>query len=563
MPHYTPLIATIVFALVLACAAGALALRLKLSPIVGYLIAGVAVGPFTPGFVADQALAAELSEIGVILLMFGVGLHFSLGDLLAVRAIAIPGAAVQITIATLLGMLLAWLIGWPIGEGLVFGLALSTASTVVLLRALESRRLIETTRGRIAVGWLIVEDLAMVLTLVLLPPLAALLGGTPAAGHAGENLYAALGLTFAKVAAFIALMLIVGRRAIPWLLERLAGFGSREIFTLTVLAIALGVAYASARLFDVSFALGAFFAGMVLNESKLSHEAAEQSLPFRDAFAVLFFVSVGMLFDPAIVLRHPLALLATLAIIVVGKSIAALAIVRLFGRPSDVGLTIAASLAQIGEFSFILAGLGADLGLLGKEGRDLILAGAILSICLNPLLFTALDGWFARRAGKGARPAREELPAGPPLPFAGHIVLVGFGRVGSRVGRALHEAGHALALIESDRDLLDEARSLGIAGLLGNASAQDTLAAANIGGARAVVIAIPQTIESGQIIEHARAQNSGIAVLARAHSDRDVDYLLAHGADLAIMGEREIARSLCESVESLTTKLARLAANPA
>jgi CPA2 family monovalent cation:H+ antiporter-2 len=563
MPHYTPLIATIVFALVLACAAGALALRLKLSPIVGYLIAGVAVGPFTPGFVADQALAAELSEIGVILLMFGVGLHFSLGDLLAVRAIAIPGAAVQITIATLLGMLLAWLIGWPIGEGLVFGLALSTASTVVLLRALESRRLIETTRGRIAVGWLIVEDLAMVLTLVLLPPLAALLGGTPAAGHAGENLYAALGLTFAKVAAFIALMLIVGRRAIPWLLERLAGFGSREIFTLTVLAIALGVAYASARLFDVSFALGAFFAGMVLNESKLSHEAAEQSLPFRDAFAVLFFVSVGMLFDPAIVLRHPLALLATLAIIVVGKSIAALAIVRLFGRPSDVGLTIAASLAQIGEFSFILAGLGADLGLLGKEGRDLILAGAILSICLNPLLFTALDGWFARRAGKGARPAREELPAGPPLPLAGHIVLVGFGRVGSRVGRALHEAGHALALIESDRDLLDEARALGIAGLLGNASAQDTLAAANIGGARAVVIAIPQTIEAGQIIEHARAQNSGIAVLARAHSDRDVDYLLAHGADLAIMGEREIARSLCESVESLTTKLARLATNPA
>jgi CPA2 family monovalent cation:H+ antiporter-2 len=564
MPHYTPLIATIVFAFVLACASGALALRLKLSPIVGYLIAGVAVGPFTPGFVADQALAAELSEIGVILLMFGVGLHFSLGDLLAVRAIAIPGAAVQIAIATLLGMLLAWLLGWPFGEGLVFGLALSTASTVVLLRALESRRLIETTRGRIAVGWLIVEDLAMVLTLVLLPPLAALLGGTPAAGHADDNLYVALGLTFAKVAAFIALMLIVGRRAIPWLLERLAGFGSREIFTLTVLAIALGVAYASARLFDVSFALGAFFAGMVLNESKLSHEAAEQSLPFRDAFAVLFFVSVGMLFDPAVVLSHPFAMLATLAIIVVGKSAAALAIVRLFGRPFDVGLTIAASLAQIGEFSFILAGLGADLGLLGKEGRDLILAGAILSICLNPLLFAALDRWFARRAEKGVvTPAREEMPAGPPLPSAGHIVLVGFGRVGSRVGRTLHEAGHALALIESDRDLLDEARALGIPGVLGNAAARDTLNAAHIGGARAVLIAIPQTIEAGQIIEHARASNPGLAVLARAHSDRDVDYLLAHGADLAIMGEREIARSLCESVESLTTKLARLAANPA
>jgi K+:H+ antiporter len=565
MSHYTPLIATIVFALVLAYAAGGLALRFKLSPIVGYLVAGVAVGPFTPGFVADQPLAAELSEIGVILLMFGVGLHFSLGDLLAVKAIAIPGAAVQIAIATVLGLALSWLLGWPIGEGLVFGLALSVASTVVLLRALEERRLLETNRGRIAVGWLVVEDLAMVLVLVLLPPLAGVLGGSADAAHGGgANIYLTLGITLAKVAGFVAFMLIVGRRAIPWLLERTASMGSRELFTLAVLAIALGVAYASARLFDVSFALGAFFAGMVLNESKLSHQAAQESLPFRDAFAVLFFVSVGMLFDPAILVRAPLAVIATLAIIVVGKSLAALAIVRAFGRPFDVGLTIAVSLAQIGEFSFILAGLGIELGLLTTDARDLVLAGAILSICLNPVMFAALDRWQVRRDEKDARsavaPPVEDAPPGPPVPESGHIVLVGFGRVGSRVGRTLHDAGQAIALIESDRELLDQARALGIAAVSGNAAAIGTLEAANVAGARAVLIAIPQTIEAGQIIEHARALNPGLAVLARAHSDREVDYLLAHGADAAIMGEREIARSMCESVESLTSKLARLAA---
>ncbi len=560
MPHYTPLIATIVFALVLAYAAGALALKLRLAPIVGYLLAGVAVGPFTPGFVADQPLAAELSEIGVILLMFGVGLHFSLGDLLAVKRIAIPGAAVQTAIATLLGMALAWLLGWPVGAGLVFGLALSVASTVVLLRALEARHLVETRRGRIAVGWLIVEDLAMVLVLVLLPPLAGMLGGTTDLAHSGGSVYATLGLTLAKVAAFIALMLVVGRRAIPWLLERTARLGSRELFTLAVLAIALGVAYASARLFDVSFALGAFFAGMVLKESPLSHEAAEQSLPFRDAFAVLFFVSVGMLFDPTILVREPLPVLATLAIIVVGKSLAALAIVRAFGRPLDVGLTIAVSLAQIGEFSFILAGLGMELGLLPKEGHDLILAGAILSIFMNPILFAGLDRWQARRnaqAPAAALPIDDEEAPGPPLPAADHVVLIGFGRVGSRVGVALHEAGRAIALIESDRESLDAARAIGIAGLLGNASSEDSLVAANIGTACAVLVAIPQTIEAGQIIEHARALKPDIAVVARAHSDRDIEYLLAHGADAAIMGEREVARGMFDAVETLAAYLVR------
>jgi CPA2 family monovalent cation:H+ antiporter-2 len=558
MTHDTPLIATLVSALVLAYIAGMLAQRLRLSPLVGYLVAGIVIGPFTPGIVADQAIAPELSELGVILLMFGVGLHFSLGDLLAVKNIAIPGAIVQIAIATVLGLLLSWLLGWSFGAGLVFGLALSVASTVVLLRALEERRLLESSRGRIAIGWLIVEDLAMVLVLVLLPALAGLLGGTVDAAHADVGVFAALAITLGKVAAFVALMLIVGRRVIPWLLERTAGVGSRELFTLAVLAIALGVAFASARLFDVSFALGAFFAGMVLNESKLSHQAAEESLPFRDAFAVLFFVSVGMLFDPAILIRQPLPLVGVFLIIVVGKSLAALLIVRISGRSLDVGLTIAASLAQIGEFSFILAGLGVELGLLPKDGRDLILAGAILSIIANPLLFVALDRWQARREAAAAMDApADDAAVGPPLPLQGHIVLVGFGRVGALVGRSLHDSGHALALIESSRDRLEQARALGIAGVRANAAAEDALVEAHAAGARAILVAIPQTFEAGQIIQHARALNPGIAVLARAHSDDEVAYLLGCGADAAIMGEREIARSMCESVDGLTRYFSR------
>jgi CPA2 family monovalent cation:H+ antiporter-2 len=380
------LIATIVAALVLAFAFGTVAQRLRVPPLVGYLLAGVAVGPFTPGYVADQPLAAQLAEIGVILLMFGVGLHFSFKELLSVRNIAVPGAIVQIAVATLLGMALAWSLDWPLVSGLVFGLALSTASTVVLLRAVQERRLVQTQRGRIAVGWLIVEDLAMVLTLVLLPGIADALGSeTSVDTESGFGLFGVVALTFGKVAAFIALMLIVGRRVIPWLLHYVAYTGSRELFRLAVLAIALGVAFGAATLFDVSFALGAFFAGMILSESELSQQAAEESLPLRDAFAVIFFVSVGMLFDPMVVVENPLPLLGTLAIILVGKSLAALLIVRAFGYPMTTALTISASLAQIGEFSFILAGLGVALGLMPEDGRDLILAGAILSIVLNPL----------------------------------------------------------------------------------------------------------------------------------------------------------------------------------
>ncbi len=562
MPHHTPLIAMLVGGIVLAFVFGMIAQRLRLSPLFGYLVAGVVVGPFTPGFVADMGLAHELSEIGVILLMFGVGLHFSLGDLLSVRKIAIPGALAQIAIATGLGMLLAWALGWTWGAGLVFGICLSVASTVVLLRALEERRLLETNRGRIAIGWLIVEDLVTVLVLVMLPAVAGLLGGKVEEGVSTDtaSILKALAWTLAKVSVFIVLMFAVGRRVIPWLLERTAAIGSRELFTLAVLAIALGVAYMSAALFDVSFALGAFLAGVVLNESKLSHEAANDSLPMRDAFAVLFFVSVGMLFDPKIIIEQPLAILATFLIITVGKSLGALFIVRAFGHPIQTSLTIATALAQIGEFSFILAALGVSLGLLSEEGRNLILASALLSIIVNPMLFVALDRWIARREAQQDAAAKEGVPAPVDddflpdralIPPADHIVLIGFGRVGSRVGRALHEKGLPLVLVESDRDDCVEARKLGIPCILGNAVSPGVLADANLAHARALLVAIPQTLEAGPIIKQAREVNPGIAILARAHSDDEVAYLLKAGADATIMGESEIARSMCDSVESL------------
>jgi CPA2 family monovalent cation:H+ antiporter-2 len=406
MPHHTPLIATIVGGLVLAFILGAVAHRMRISPLVGYLLAGVLVGPSTPGFVADPALAQDLAEIGVILLMFGVGLHFSLADLLSVRFIAVPGALVQIAFATALGMGLAWSLGWALGADLVFGLALSVASTVVLLRALQERRLVETAQGRIAV--------------VLLPPVAGLLGGAAETGGVVDpgEIVRTLGITLAKVAAFVALMLLIGRQVVPRILHYVAHTGSRELFRLAVLSLALGVAYGAAELFGVSFALGAFFAGMVLAESELSHRAAEESLPLRDAFAVLFFVSVGMLFDPTILFRAAGPLIAALLIVTLGKSAAALLIVLAFRHPLRTALTISASLAQIGEFSFILAGLGVSLGLLPQEGRDLILAVAILSILLNPLFFAALDRlapWLERRVAatetRAPRPARTDLSA--------------------------------------------------------------------------------------------------------------------------------------------------------
>jgi CPA2 family monovalent cation:H+ antiporter-2 len=550
--HHAPLIAMIAASLVLAFALGLLAHRLRISPLVGYLLAGIAVGPFTPGFVGDQYLANQLAEIGVILLMFGVGLHFSLKDLMAVRAIALPGAVAQIAVATLLGMGLAWWFDWNMGAGLVFGLALSVASTVVLTKTLQERRILETERGRIAVGWLIVEDLAMVLTLVLLPAVAGALGGASAAVSWG-GLAVALALTLAKVAAFVAIMLVAGRRVVPWILHYAAHTGSRELFRLAVYALALGVAYGAATLFGASFALGAFFAGMVLAESPLSQRATQEALPLRDAFAVLFFVSVGMLFDPRVLVEAPWAVLATVVIIVLGKSVAALLIVRAFGHPWATSLTIAASLAQIGEFSFILAALGVTMGLLPEAGRDLILAGAMLSILLNPLFFAAVERPRARAehpATAAARPGVAPPPAAaaaPPITaLTDHDVLVGYGRVGARLGAGLRAAGRPLVVFAERTEDVDTARRGGAEVVDGNAADPKVLRAANLPAARRLFVAIPEAFEAGQVVEQARAANPGLEIVARAHSDAEVEHLTALGADLAVMGEREIADRMLE-----------------
>jgi CPA2 family monovalent cation:H+ antiporter-2 len=554
MPHYTPLISTIVAGLVLAFVLAAIAQRLRISPLVGYLLAGVLLGPGVPGFfTADQALANELAEIGVILLMFGVGLHFSLKDLLAVRNIALPGAVVQIAVATALGVALAAWLGWSIGAGLVFGLALSTASTVVLLRAMQERRLVETERGHIAVGWLIVEDLAMVLTLVLLPALAPFFKGTAT----DANLLALatpLAITMGKVIAFVALMLIVGRRVIPWILHGIAHTGSRELFRLSVLAIALGVAFAAAMLFDVSFALGAFFAGMVMSESELSQRAASETLPLRDAFAVLFFVSVGMLFDPTIIVHEFGPVLLTLLIIVLGKSVAAFAIVRAFRYSTSTALTISASLAQIGEFSFILAGLGVSLELMPERGRDLILAGAILSILLNPLCFALLDRFLSKTPDTVAKPAapasREPVPK---TDLTEHIVLVGHGRVGRFITASSPPGSAPFLIIEDDAEAASRLRAEGHSAIGGNAADPEVLAAANLPAAKCLLVAIPDAFEGGQVVQQARALNPRLRIVARAHSEAEIEHLMKHGATAVVMGEHEIAKAMLGFISQAAT----------
>jgi len=543
MHHTTPLITTIVGGLVLAFLFGMLANRLRISPLVGYLLAGVLAGPFTPGFVADTNLAPELAELGVILLMFGVGLHFSLKDLMAVKSIAIPGAVAQIAAATLLGMGLSWALGWPMMTGLVFGLCLSTASTVVLLRALEERQLIDSQRGQIAIGWLIVEDLMMVLALVLLPALAGLFEE----GNASvTTIMIDLLITIGKVVAFMVLMMVVGRRVVPWILARSAATGSRELFTLSVLALALGIAFGAVEFFDVSFALGAFFAGMVLNESELSHRAAHDTLPLRDAFAVLFFVSVGMLFDPMILVQQPLAVLGALAIIVFGKSLVALALVMLFGHSKRTALTISVSLAQIGEFAFILAGLGISLNILPESGRNLVLAGAILSIMLNPILFAILERYLQKTETIEEQTMEEAIEEEKQIPvdLCNHAVIVGFGRVGSLLGSRLMEAGIPIVVVENSRPRVEALREQGIKAVLGNAARSDTMALARLDCARWLLLTIPNGYEAGEIVTAARETRPNIEIIARAHYDDEVDYIMERGADRVGMGEREIANSM-------------------
>ena len=566
MPHDTPLIATIVVGLSLAFVLGTVAQRMRLSPIVGYLLAGVFIGPFTPGFVADQTLATELAEIGIILLMFGVGLHFSLSDLLSVRTIAVPGALFQILSATLLGLALSLWFGWSIGAGLVFGLALSVASTVVLLRALQERHLMTSEQGRIAVGWLIVEDLVMVLTLVALPAIAPLLSGDAAAGLSSGEIARTLGLTLFKVIAFFAVMMIVGRRLIPAILHYIAHTGSRELFRLGVLTIALGVAFGAAKLFGVSFALGAFFAGMILSESPLSQRAANESLPLRDAFAVLFFVSVGMLFNPWILIDDFGSVLATVAIIMVGKSLAALAIVVAFGYSLRTALLIAVSLAQIGEFSFILATLGVTLEVMPEEGRELILAGALISIMLNPLLFYLMDRFGLEDAAveedapQDQAPPSTAPPAKPPgtgektvkpafvSKQEGHTVLVGFGRVGGVVGEQLIARGSPLFVIDDSEEAVAALKARKIEAIAANAVT--ALKASNVAAAKNLIVAVPDCFEAGQIVEQARAKNAGLRIIARAHSDAEEKYLKQYGADEVVQGSRETADAMLNSLDT-------------
>ncbi|HEX5020337.1 MAG TPA: YbaL family putative K(+) efflux transporter [Candidatus Binatia bacterium] len=560
MPHSVPLITTIAAALGLALVMGLLAARLKIPPLVGYLIGGIVIGPATPGFVADVELSAQLAEIGVMLLMFGVGLHFSLDDLLAVRKIALPGAIFQIAVATLLGIAVTGLWGWSLSAGIVFGLALSVASTVVLLKALESRGILETVNGHIAVGWLIVEDLVTVLVLVLLPPLSAWLGGNtqvPAAGAEDRSLLATLGFTLGRIALFIALMLIVGKRLFPWLLWQIARTGSRELFTLCVIASAVGIAYGSAELFGVSFALGAFFAGMVLRESPLSYRAAEESLPLRDAFSVLFFVSVGMLFDPQVLIRQPLQLFAVILIIMLGKSLAAFFLVLLFRYPLNTALTVSASLAQIGEFSFILAGLGVSLGLMPPEGQSLVLAGSIISIAFNPLVFRAIEpaqAWIRSRSKLAQALERPDDPLAV-LPMTveltrltGHVVLVGYGRVGRRIGEALAANGISFVVAEENREIVEQLRKIGIPAVSGDASDPNVLIQAHIHRARVLVIATPDTLDVRRMIEIARTLTPRIETVVRTHSEEEAVLLEKENAGKVFLGEHELARSMLRDV---------------
>lgn len=551
------LINTIAAGLGLALILGFLCARVKLPALVGYLLAGVIIGPYTPGFVADTEIASQLAEIGVMLLMFGVGLHFSLDDLLSVRKIALPGAVVQMVVATLMGMAMATWWGWDIGPALVLGISLSVASTVVLLRALESLGILGSITGRIAVGWLVVEDLAMVLVLVLLPPLAGFLGGTaPDNGGAG-SVGTALGMTLLRVGAFVALMLLVGRKLFPWLLWQVTRTGSRELFTLCVVAAAVGIAFASAELFGVSFALGAFFAGMVLRESEFSHRAAEESLPLRDAFAVLFFVSVGMLFDPYVLIEEPVHVLGVVAIIVVGKSLAAVALVLLMRYPLHTALTISASLAQIGEFSFILVGLGAQLGLMPNEGHSLVLAGALISIAINPLLFRAIEPLRAlmrqhspliRRLEARDDPLAE-LPRSTEAKYLSRqVVLVGYGRVGRRIAQALKSAGQPFVVADQNRELVEALRAKGVAAVVGNAGDPEVLIQAHIAQARMLVIATQDTLSLHQMIETARTLNPEIQIVVRSHNEDEAERMRSAGIGTVFLGEAELAHAMARHV---------------
>ena len=565
MDHNTSLITTIAAGFGVALILGFIAERIKVPTLVGYLLAGVLIGPATPGFVADVQIASQLSEIGIMLLMFGVGLHFSPSDLLAVRRIAVPGALVQMGVATALGMGLGRWWGWSVGGALIFGLSMACASTVVLLKSLEARSLLDTMNGRIAVGWLVVQDLITVLVLVLLPPLAQVLGGTPALLVDARPLWMSVGQTLLEVATFIALMLVVGRRALPWLLWQVARTGSRELFTLSVVATAIGIAYGASALFSVSFALGAFFAGTVMRESEFSHRAAQESLPLRDAFSVLFFVSVGMVFDPMILIEQPVRVLGVVAIVILGNSLASLALVLALRYPLNTALSVAASLGQIGEFSIILAGLGRSLGLLPAEGLSLVLAGVLISIALNSFLFTAIEPFrrwvlkhseLARRAEQRQDPFAE-LPMSTARKYLkGQVVLVGYGRVGRRIAKAMDAHGIPYVVAEQNRELVEDLRKSGVAAVSGNATDPAVLIQAHIADAAMLVVAMPDALNVRQMAEIARTLNPGIEIILRTHSEDESVLLRDEKIGSVFFGEEELAKGMTSHV------LERFAATP-
>lgn len=544
------LISTLAAAFGLALVLGLLAQWARLPALVGYLLAGVLIGPHTPGFVGDVHLAQQLSEVGVMLLMFGVGLHFSVGDLMSVKGIALPGALVQMAAATAMGAALAhgwW--GWDLAAALVFGLALSVASTVVLLRALESRELLHTGNGRIAVGWLVVEDLAMVLALVLMP----VLGGK--GDGSGGSLAVTIATTLLAVAAFVAVMLIAGRRLLPWLLWQVNRTGSRELFTLATVAAAVGLAVGAAALFGVSVALGAFFAGLVLRESAFSERAAHESLPLRDAFAVLFFVAVGMLFDPRVLVDEPLAVLATVAVILVGKTLAAGALVLLLRYPLSTALTVAVSLAQIGEFSFILLGLGQSLHLVPAEATSLVVAGAIVSIALNPLLFSGVEPlrrWVLARSAWARRlEARDdplaELPADTPATtLAGQVVLVGYGALGSALRALL--GGRPVVVVDRDREIVEKLRAAGQAAVLGDAAEAMTLVQAHIAQAAWLVVALADVRGVPALLALARQLNPELRCAVLAHTDEELQWLRDAGVSHVLRSQQALAEALARVV---------------
>ena len=550
MDHEPVLISTIAIGLSAAFIGGLIARRLGLPAIVGYILAGVAIGPFTPGLIADASVASELAEIGVILLMFGVGIHFSIRDLLAVRSIAVPGAIIQTVVAGLLGVGLGVALGWPAADGLVLGLALSIASTVVLLRTLTDRNLLDTDQGQISLGWLIVEDLLAVLVLVLLPTLAPILTGQVDPGVAGPAALVDVLVALGKAAAFSILMIVAGARLVPWLMLVVAREGSRELFTLAVLAIAVGLAFVASTVFGVSFALGAFLAGAVVSESDMSHQAAADALPLRDAFAVLFFVSVGMLLDPTYLLANPLPVLAVLGVIVIGKAVTKLAVMAAAGYPPMIALTVAAGLAQVGEFSFIVGTLGRQLGLLPDAGYQLIVAGSLLSIALNPLLFglirpvdrrvrtsSRLMRLLTRRSGDLGR-LTPDVQDGNRL----HAVICGYGRVGRLIGPALDRRGFRYVVITQQRDEVDRLRRAGNVAIYGDAADPVVLRMAGIDHARVVVVATSDPSEARLIAERARSLNGGVDLVVRTHSDTEAAFFQSLGGKVqAVHGERELA----------------------